>query len=201
MTRTPDLGPLFDLIDAAHPDLQVPYDAHAPAPPPATAPIAAARAYVATYAVAQTGCHCPVCDRLVRMYRYPVSRSQAQFLVSMALTSADRWGGHLTGYVDLRTVGGQFSAGMRLGGKYAKLRHWGLIAAHPDQRATWRLTPAAIDWMRGRTVLPRYVYLLDNELHGHSSDVATFTDALRRPFDLDDALRAPQGLTRPAAAS
>lgn len=198
MTRD-DLGPLFDLIDAADPDPQVPYDAHAPAPPPPDATIADARAYVRAYAVAQSGCHCPACDRLVRMYRYPISRSQAQFLVALALASARAYDGRLTGYTDLRTVGGQFSAGMRLGGKYAKLRHWGLIAAHPDQRATWKLTPHAIDWMRGRTLVPKYVYLLDNELHGYSSDMTTFDDALRRPFDLDDALRAPDGLTRPAA--
>lgn len=164
-------------------------------PPRATDTIADGRAYVQRHAVDPAGTVCPCCSRTVRMYRYRVSRSQAQFLVAMARASA-----RATGYrdarawIDLRTVGGQFSAGMRLGGKYAKLRHWGLLEAHPDQRATWRLTARAVDWMAGRALVPQYVYLLDNVLQGYDDDLVAFDQALGVAFDLADAMRAPEGL-------
>jgi hypothetical protein len=163
--------------------------------PGPTASLRTARDYVQTHSTEATGATCPCCGRLVRMYRYRVSRTQAQFLVAMARSSA-----RATGYrdarawIDLRTVGGQFSAGMRLGGKYAKLRHWGLLEAHPHQRATWRLTQRAVDWLAGRVLVPQYVYLLDNVLQGYDDALVSFDQALGQAFDLDDAMRAPDGL-------
>lgn len=179
-------APLVEAVDDAPPDPA--------APLPSDASVADARAYVQRYGSTKDGCRCPACDRLVKVYRYPVSRSQAQFLIAMAIRSARLHAGSLTGWVDLRSVRGHFSAGMRLGGKYAKLRHWGLIEASDTERATWRLTTRAVAWMRDETRIARHVFILDNEVVGYSADAVAFSDALRTAFDLDDALRAPEGL-------
>ena len=152
----------------------------------------AARRYVMRSAMTKDGATCPCCQRLVRTYRYRVSRTQALFLIALARASQAQGTG-LQGCVDLRQVGGRFGAGVQLGGKYAKLRFWGLIARDPDHAATWRLTPRGVAYLRGQPI-PAYVYLLDNRHVGNSDTYSTISEALQTAFDLDDALQSPAGL-------
>ena len=55
------------------------------------------------------------------------------------------------------------------GGDYAKLRHWGLIEAHPDNQEAgapdrksagyWRITMHGRDFVRGRCAVRRHVHI------------------------------------------
>lgn len=150
---------------------------------PLDATLETARDYVMHYKYKPRGCVCPACDRLVKVYARSVSGVMAQWLLDLAVDSARLHEGDMTDFVSRRGV---------TRGDYSKLRYWGLTAN--GGYALWRVTGHGISWMRGRSTIAKYAYVLDGEVIGYSDERVSFSDALKVTFDLDEAMDTPEGL-------
>ncbi len=152
-------------------------------------PLRVARAYVEQGRA--DGVRCPCCDRLVKDYRRKIHWDAAAALV----TAYRKYG--------LRPFHGkEFN---RLGGDWARLRHWGLLhepsdEPRPDGRRSgwWRVTEHGRDFVQRYAVVPTYILLSDNELVGFDGPDIDIDQALTHRFDLRELLRpVPRVVRRP----
>lgn len=191
-----NLGPLFehgdepferavnDLKTAAAPLVPV-WPAPEPREPQEDDTLAVARAYVIAHR--DKGVTCPCCDQRAQVYANAISSLQARWLAGLAAAS-ERAHGRATEFTPLADVRITGQSATTLGGKYGKLKHWGLAEKHPKRGATWRVTTLGLEWLRGRVTVPRIVYLYDNHFRGFGTDHITYDDALRRGHDQDETM-------------
>lgn len=135
---------------------------------------------------------CPCCRQVVKRYRRALHAAMAQQLVRLFyLGSAfDRE------WVQVKRLYLPGSSG-----DYAKLRFWGLIEPY-DQRTAdsnaagyWRVTKHGVDFVLGQIVVPRYVYLYNNEKVGEDyTETLSIWQALGAHFDYADLMAGGDGV-------
>jgi hypothetical protein len=129
------------------------------------------------------GAICPACTQLVKIYKRPLTKAMATFLVRASRVQGGEWF-HVQDFIEAdryvsRTVAGDF----------AKLKHWGLIEEElirrPDggRAGWWRLTELGLLFSHERVRVRKYVRLFDNNLIGFDGPEILIADAFRNPFD------------------
>lgn len=84
----------------------------------------------------------------------------------------------------------------RQGGKYAKLRHWGLIEEREgtnDQGnpnlGDWRITSEGRLFVEKKALVPKYVVIFDNTVVEQFGEPISFTDAIGTKFNYQDLFK------------
>lgn len=129
---------------------------------------------------AEEGCACPLCQRLVKIYKRPLHAEMARFLIELV----KRYQQHPGWYATKDLVSGTKS---NSDGVY--LVHWGLIEKSDDTNrgkapcGLYRPTIAGIDFVYMRCRASSHVHLLRYEYVGESDKKIYITEALGKKFD------------------
>lgn len=139
--------------------------------------------FVLEHMYAAEGAQCPCCGGTVKVKRYAVSTRQARELRTLydARPEALHWKEWLTSSARMQCV----------------LRFAGLISqptGDPDKpfnrSGAWAITQRGIDWIEGNITIPRFVYVLFNQIVGYSPEQLTYQEALDHPYTPEDAMQA-----------
>lgn len=137
---------------------------------------------------ANGGTRCPCCDQWVQQYRETITATMATVIRLMA-------GSHALGkeWVDVNLLIDDYNRdnplfAKKVGGRWAKLRYWGLIEALDGRvtNGTWRLTASGISFAAGSPV-PKHLIVFDGIPRGPWGDkTITLAEASRTKFSLND---------------
>lgn len=142
--------------------------------PSATSSIEHAKLFVRAHR--SEGLDCPVCYQFVKLYRRKLNRNMAAGLLLLY-----RVGG--TEFTDTSKLSGWRD------GERQKLRYWDLIEAPPsDERSTWRVTDAGVDWLAGRRTVLSHALIYNGSCEGLDGTALTFPEAYHDPFDLAELM-------------
>jgi hypothetical protein len=151
-------------------------------------PLSEAREWVRKHR-SEKGVTCPCCGQFAKIYKRPITSSQAGALILM-YRAYGREFGHAPSIVP------SYEAAM-----VALLRYWGLIEESLESREDggragwWRITPHGRDWIFGQTMVPRYAYIYNAELLDLSGPPTSIRTALGKKFDYEDLM----GPARPSS--
>lgn len=140
----------------------------------------------------KTGCKCPVCDRHVQIRKYTIN--EAQCLLMMHL---DRLHREEFNYKKYFHVEKHIGVPLKVGGDWAKLRHWGLVeeclkaeADNKPRSGYWRLTEVGKLFVQNRISVPKYITLYNAEFRGYKDklDTISIVDVFdkRKTFDFQE---------------
>lgn len=122
---------------------------------------------------------CPLCHRLVKVYKRPINAGMCHSLISMYRQAGTAWI-HIPSMVGSRSR------------EEGKLQHWGLIEQSLEKRddggaaGYWRVTRRGEQFLRGELSVQRRAHILLNELQGFSGPMVNISQALGYKFDLMD---------------
>jgi hypothetical protein len=136
------------------------------------------------------GVVCMVCGRHAKIRPRTIRRAQAMALVHLVylFERGQAW-------THTRDLGPQGTKGFSCP-DFPTLKHWGLLVPMPGltdpKKKTsgyWGPSALALDWVKGRTTLPRHVDLLHDAVTGVSDeDRVTIQEAMEESFDYADFL-------------
>ncbi len=139
--------------------------------------------FVLTHMYSAEGVECPCCGGLVKVKRYSVSSRQARELRTLYhhRPTALHWRDWLTSSARMQCV----------------LRYAGLIeqpTGDPEKpfnrSGCWAITQRGVDWIEGSLSIPRFVYVLFNQIVGYSPELMTYPEALDNAYAPEDAMQA-----------
>lgn len=110
--------------------------------------------------------------------------------------------GHSLSWVDVINLAPKWLLRART---LAKLAHWGLIEAKPNDDTTkkssgiWRPTRAGVEVAAGRQRVKKYVFIYNNVVEGFSSEEITIHEALGDQFNYAELMTSTPPVTRHAA--
>lgn len=121
---------------------------------------------------------CPVCTQFTKVYKRKIHSRMARDLIKFYRAHQLAYG-HTT-----ETLGATAP-------DFTKLVYWGLIEQQPGEREDgssrtgwWRITSAGIDWLFGRTTVPKYAKVFDGRLLGlDAGEYVSISDALGSKFN------------------
>jgi hypothetical protein len=172
--------------------------------------LAAVRSQVQAVLADNTGTRsmqCPCCGQLVKKYARPLTSAMAYGLLVIYrdlqerlracaereddaddVTSANTFI-HVPDLL-VKKVNGSSVAG----GDVAKLVHWGLLEPAPAQgkkrrAGLYRITPLGIDFVTGKKLVPKYVYLYNSQFLGHGPELVDIYSALKQRFDYAEMMK------------
>lgn len=134
------------------------------------------------------GDRCPCCTQLAKVYRRRLSHVPAAVLVVMHREDGCDWT-HVPTLVKrhLRSLAHQ--------GGYATLgAYWRLIEEESDKREDggragyWRLTDLGADFVRSRTLVPKYARLYDGRCLGFAGELVDIRECLGQRFNFDELM-------------
>ena len=141
------------------------------------------------------GAECPCCTQFVKLYRRTITSSMAAWLIEFFHADLD---GDPEGWIKVSARDWKYMKG----GDYAKLRHWGLIEAHPDNQEAgapdrksagyWRITMHGRDFVRGRCAVRQHVHIFaDRRIEsGAGGNPVLIWECLRNRFSYNDLMGA-----------
>lgn len=127
------------------------------------------------------GARCPCCGGTVKVKRYSVSGRQARELMTLYRhrPAPLHWRDWLTSSARMQCV----------------LRFAGLIEQptndpeKPFNRSgEWSITQLGVDWINGDAEIPRFMYVLYNQLVGTSPETMTYREACQNNYTPEDAM-------------
>ncbi len=149
-----------------------------------------AQEFIVTHRTRKNGIGCPCCERKVKEYERQITTPNVKTMIWMykyhQQYGRSEWI-HLSG-----ETGG---SGSGWGSDFAKVRHWGLVEMKREYRKDgsnrngyWRLTRTGRLFVRGELAIPKYVYLLNNEVIGVSNTKTTIQQSLGTKFNYDELM-------------
>lgn len=131
------------------------------------------------------GADCPACGQRAQLYRRKLDSGMARVLIQMYTRQSknpDRW-------VHVPSLGTS-------GGDPIKTRHWDLIEKRDDVRddgspraGWWRLTDLGVQFVQGRTRIPKYAYLYNGIcVRLDADETISVQDALADRFNYDELM-------------
>lgn len=125
--------------------------------------------------------HCDRCLRVIKVYKYPVSRTMAKIMREMAKAtkSNKRAGVEKPREIDMETIGLTHTERSQL----SKMRQHGLVVQPKDERGVkkprhWLITAKGWSFL-GTQPIPAKVIVFDNQVLGHEGGTTT----IRRLLD------------------
>lgn len=138
---------------------------------------------------AKDGANCPCCDRFGKVYSRSINRSIAQSLKWMYLFSKEHGAGV---WADMREDAPQQSIRAN---EYTKLLSWNLAEKMPVEPGSsqknsgmYRITQKGIDFVECRIMVPKNVFIYNNEVLGSSEEMTDFVSCLDEHFDYQELM-------------
>lgn len=135
----------------------------------------------------KTGCICPCCNRLVKIYKRKLNRGMALELIDLYSLSCN----------NLETIFFHHTQFAKVsGGELSKLLHWGLVCEKPntvDDKKTsgfWGITQKGILFVENKISVEKYIYLLDAELISYSIENTNIIDSLGSKFNYQELMNS-----------
>lgn len=131
------------------------------------------------------GVECPVCNRKAKVYRYSISSSMAQALITI-VKSKDEW-------VHIPSLE---LAQSKPAAATSRLRHWNLIEEKPLRRGDggragyWKATNLGISFANNQSAVQKYAHIFNNEVITKTGDYIQIEDALDNSFDYNELMEA-----------
>lgn len=135
------------------------------------------------------GATCPCCNRYARKYKTPLNSAMAHVLIQMARHSDPGEWIHVENMlVDI---------GDKTKGVHGKMKHWGLIRQQlntgepgKNKNGYWQLTRDGLDFVAGRLLVKRWVYLYNDTTYGWCAedDLVSIRDALGKKFNYEELM-------------
>jgi len=148
------------------------------------------RVYLDTLAIAQReveagltdGTHCPCCGQLAKAYHRKLNSGMASALIEV-------WKRHGVGWAHVPDIA------PKVGGDFAKMRHWGLVQeslglrADGGRQGDWRVTSLGKSFVRGLVTVPSHITVYNNAVSGTDGPAITIREALGSRFNYDELMR------------
>lgn len=142
----------------------------------------------------RTGCICPTCGQLAKVYRRTLHATMAHALCLIYCYFREHpehtWL-HIPEFL-VRMKGNSTVAG----GDVAKLRYWGVIERASGHRADgndklgrYSITETGRSFVEGKIAVPRYVYIHNQLLLNLSEETVTIQQALGQRFNYADLIK------------
>jgi len=141
------------------------------------------------------GVECPCCTQLAKRYQRKLTSSMAYalLLIARAFRTKRDWL-HVPEYL---TEVCRTGATIR-GGDWAKLVHWGVIEAKPDEQRKdgskrvgfYRLTQRGRDFVDGRIRVPKHVLIYNSKFYGFGDKTVSVQEALTDRFNYAELMSA-----------
>lgn len=141
------------------------------------------------------GFNCPCCTRWAKMYSMPVHRNMCRKLFACAKLNYTRG-------IEYATMFQIFEADpcpTLSMGNFTYLRFWGLVITKPaallkaDEKVDgWRVTQLGLDFINGRTEIPKHALIFGNRCFGFSDKKTSFKEAAKHDFNLAELLTNQQ---------
>jgi hypothetical protein len=135
----------------------------------------------------KTGCICPCCNRLVKIYKRKLNSGMAQELIDLYSLS----------FNDLETKFYHHTQFAKVsGGELSKLTHWGLVCEKQntidDKRTSgfWGITEKGILFVENKISVEKYIYLLDAELISYSKETTNIIESLGSKFNYPELMNS-----------
>ena len=131
------------------------------------------------------GIECPCCNQWAKVYPRTLSHGYAKALIQIYREAHRTW------------VHVQSLPNGPKGGDYAKLRFWGLLEKSPERQegeqsaGMWRVTRAGRLFVLGRSEVPKYALIYDDQFYGFEGPEISIHEALGKKFRLDELLDGP----------
>jgi hypothetical protein len=137
------------------------------------------------------GAICPCCDRFGKVYARSINNSMATTLRWMydyaKIHGSDTW-------INMRTDSPIESVASC---EYARLVWWHVIEKKPidvvsKKKSTgiYRITKLGIDFIEGRALIPKNIFLHNDELLGESEEMTDFVSCLKDSFDYQKLMQS-----------
>ncbi|OYN81720.1 hypothetical protein [Mycolicibacterium sphagni] len=138
------------------------------------------------------GEECPCCRQFAKVYKRKLNAGMARVLIAMYRKAGTDW--TYLPHVDLKD--GEKRRTVGHSGEMCMTRYWGLIEAYPDTKREdgssrvgwWRLTPLGVEFVLGRTQVPKYARVYSSRCLGLTGDPVSITDALGTKFNYADLM-------------
>jgi hypothetical protein len=145
------------------------------------------------------GTTCPLCSQHVKMYWKKIDSLMAYYLMRLYKLTKYESGQNAGSDAAYFHVDDRIKIPNKLGGGWAKLRHWGLIEEMPKDpddttkrtSGYWKITLKGISFVDMRTTVPEYVKLYNGRSHGYDGDLVGFNHCLGSGFDYIELLNSP----------
>jgi hypothetical protein len=141
--------------------------------------VAQAQALIALHS--HEGSQCPCCGQRVQLYERRTTSDQAAWLIRLVRLHEEHDRSIYYSDVDIG-----LEQILRLGGRYSRLQHAGLIVS--PARGYWIPTDLGVAFAAGRASIPRSIYLYDGRLIAVSEERVTVSDCLSDHFSYEDLL-------------
>jgi len=135
----------------------------------------------------KTGCICPCCNRLVKVYKRKLNSGMSQELIALYELSRN----------DLETMFFHHTQFAKVsGGELSKLTHWGLVCEKPnsiqDKKTSgfWGITEKGILFVENKISVEKYIYLLDAELISYSKETTNIIESLGNKFKYPELMNS-----------
>jgi hypothetical protein len=134
-----------------------------------------------------SGCICPCCNRLVKVYKRKLNSGMAQELINLYYLSRNDEQTEFYHHTKFAKVSG---------GELSKLTHWGLVSEkennEEDKKTSgfWGITEKGIRFVENKVEVEKYIYLLDAELIGYSSDTTNIVESLGNKFNYPELMES-----------
>ncbi len=130
--------------------------------------------------------NCPCCHRFSHFNRFKINRSMVLAACSLY---AKR---HSTddGFVHHKKFMLGFSRGFYDLGRFGFLEQRQKNDADQAKRTSgyWKLTQGGIDFLMGKTRVPKYAYVFDDEVRGYSEELISVHDAMGENFNFYETI-------------
>lgn len=135
----------------------------------------------------ETGCICPCCNRLVKVYKRRLNSGMAQEIISLYVLSYNDFEAKFYHHTQFAKV---------TGGELSKLLHWGLVSEKVntiDDKKTsgfWSITQKGILFVENKINVEKYIYLLDAELIALSQETTNIIESLGNKFNYPELMKS-----------
>jgi hypothetical protein len=144
------------------------------------------------------GTHCPCCGQWAKRYKRKLNSAMARGLVWLVGASKNAPDG---GWVDVPADAPKW---LTKTNQHTTLRWWGLIERMPSSddsskkhSGMWRPTELGVEFVRGATKVPAYVYHYNNEVDGWSDEQIDIREAFGTKFNYTETMQSA-GFGEPA---
>jgi len=107
----------------------------------------------------EDGVSCPCCKQFVKLYKRKLNSGMAATLIH--IYHQTKTGAHVHVKDSLR------EHKLRNGHDWTLLDHWGLLESNPDKDAEWRITPAGIEFVQNRRIVPKTIGMYNSKMYGY----------------------------------
>lgn len=145
------------------------------------------------------GANCPCCDRFGKRYKRTLNSTIGHALLAMLALherTKEEWL-HVSKIRDLMLKTG--CKATHPTGEIGKAVYYALVEQKENEdtkkrkSGLWRLTSDGMEFARGESTIPRFIYLYNDELHGERFDTSEFiyiNDVLGKKFDYTELMES-----------